>query len=143
MVARQPITVRGATYASLMEAAQALGVAQSTVSRAIAADRAEALGLPPTSWRIRGKVYATQAEAAQALGCHVSTICLAVAEGREDSVMTGVHPAKWRPCRMNGRSFPSRTAAARALGVSRAAISAALRRGQTEVSARIGRRPRG
>ena len=80
--------------------------------------------------RIRGVDYPSQAAAARALGVSASTIGMALAVGRPDaaglgSVFGGGRPGK--PCWYRGQRYPSRTAAARACGVSVAAVSKAVK----------------
>lgn len=80
--------------------------------------------------RIRGVDYPSQAAAARALGVSVSTIGMALAVGRPDAAglgsgFGGGRPGK--PCWYRGVRYPSRTAAARACGVSVAAVSKTVR----------------
>lgn len=80
--------------------------------------------------RIRGVDYPSQAAAARALGVSASAIGMALAVGRPDSAGLGSgagggHPGK--PCWYRGKRYPSRTAAAKACGVSVAAVSKAVK----------------
>jgi DNA-binding transcriptional LysR family regulator len=79
--------------------------------------------------RIRGVVYPSQTEAARAIGVHVTTISNALRDGREDRVGikldiigTEAPPpyldVRLIPTWVGGRRFRSRSAAARALGIS-------------------------
>ena len=143
MVARKSVTIRGETFPSQMAAGRALGVAQASVSRHLAAGTLDLVGLPLTRCRVLGVVYPTMADAARALGCNWTTIKRAIEEGREASVLSGAHPRAQKPCRMNGRDFPSMTVAAQVLGVHRTTVSMAIKRGQTWCGNRPGRHQRG
>lgn len=73
--------------------------------------------------------------AARALGLTTGAISKAIEDGREDRVGNGEKPTLMRECRINGKWFPSRKAAAAQLGVSRQAISRAIRTGRFLVRA--------
>lgn len=87
--------------------------------------------------RIRGVVYPSQRTAAQALGVSDFAISMAISEGREDRAGMGQHRGGnhvlARPVYMNDKRWPSMTDAARALGVSVAAISTAVKQGRATV----------
>lgn len=90
----------------------------------------------PSPTLIRGVLYPSQSAAARALGVSQSTINQALERGTQDHVGQGRRwrsGAPLRPCYINGHRWPSRTAAANALGVSRAAISHAIAAGRTTV----------
>lgn len=83
----------------------------------------------PIPCRIRGVLYPSMTAAARALGITLGAIWFAVENGREETVGLGArggHPGveTW----VGARSFPSRRAAAKAEGVTTAAMCMRLRR---------------
>lgn len=82
--------------------------------------------------RIRGVDYPSQVAAARALGVHPTTLQQALCRGKQDGVGLGLRPAGGRPgnpVTIRGVWYPSQQAAATALGVTREAITLAIRRG--------------
>lgn len=82
---------------------------------------------------IRGQLYPSQTAAARALNVAPSGINRAIEMGLTDTVglcKMGLRKmgAPGKPCYLNGRRWPSRAEAARALGVTTSAVSQALRR---------------
>ena len=130
------ITVRGVTYATVQDAARALGVQDQTVRKAIVAGTLDLLGTGashprPLPVRIRGVTYASAKAAAQALGVTQGAIHQALACGAPDRV--GLPPVPRNPMAREfviaGMRWPSLAAASRALGFSPGYISKVLRRG--------------
>jgi hypothetical protein len=81
---------------------------------------------------INGVLYPSQTQAAAAIGVHRSRITQALATGRMDGLGKGagykVGSGSRKPCRINGKRYPSRVAAARALGVTPSAITQRLQK---------------
>lgn len=75
-----PVTIRGVTYSSEGEAARALGVLQTTISKALEQGRLDTVALNPRGRRIakavtvNGVRYKSSYAAGKALGIHPATI---------------------------------------------------------------------
>lgn len=77
---------------------------------------------------IRGVAYPSQKAAAEALGVAKATVCAAAKRGTLDKVglglsQPGCEPAYTRPTTVAGVTYPSRKAAAEALGVTLSQLS--------------------
>ena len=87
-----PVTIRGVTYPSTTEAAQALDVTRTTVKLAMLRGRLDSVGLrgsTPMPVRIRGKVYKSAKAAAKALKVSKANVYAMVTVGREDLIGIG------------------------------------------------------
>ena len=90
------------------------------------------MGQTPKPVTIRGVTYRSQTAAARALGVSNQAITTAVKRGNPDSAGTstrkkGGGPAYLKPITLGGVHYPSRKAAAEALGVESTQISNYLR----------------
>lgn len=90
------------------------------------------MGQTPKPITIRGVTYQSQTAAAEALGLSKQAITDAIKRGKPDSAGTGPHkrgggPAYFKPLTLGGVHYPSRKAAAKALGVEPTQISNYLR----------------
>lgn len=129
------IEIRGATYATVKEAAEAIGVKPYTVRKAIRNGTLDRVGAGlkggpvPTPVRIRGVTYPDAKSAAAAVGVSLNAIYNALSEGRIDRV--GLSPryngARDMPIAIGPLWFPSRIAASRALGFGDNYVSIASR----------------
>lgn len=124
------IVIRGVTYRTAQEAADALGVTREHVCIAARTGKLELVGLRGRGRGmpicIRGVTYKNAHEAAAAFGINTSSIFQALYRGGIDRVglkTTGV--ANRKPFTLFGMSWPSRAAASRALGFGDTYISRA------------------
>ena len=90
------------------------------------------MGQTPKPVTIRGVTYRSHTAAAEALGVPKQTITTAVKRGNPDGAGTrprrkGGGPAYLKPLTLGGVNYPSRKAAAEALGVESTQISNYLR----------------
>ena len=90
------------------------------------------MGQTPKPVTIRKVTYRSQSAAAEALGLSKQAITDAIKRGNPDSAGTGPHkrgggPAYLKPLTLGGVHYPSRKAAAEALGVESSQISNYLR----------------
>ena len=90
------------------------------------------MGQTPKPVTIRGVTYRSQTAAAEALGLSKQAITDAIKRGNPDSAGTGPRnkgkgPAYLKPLTLGGVDYPSRKAAAEALGVESTQISNYLR----------------
>lgn len=131
------ITIRGKTYGTVAMAAQALGVQQQTVLKAIRAGHLDGVALGESHpkalpVRVRGLVYPTAAMAARDLGLSRSAIWNAIAQGRENHVgLKRTCLVKGKPVQVGPHRFTSMAEAGRKLGFSAQFVSYALRRSET------------
>ena len=137
-----PFKVRGRTFNSYEECAAHFGLTLRRIQRAVRSGRANAIGRPPYKTRkrhgaepmtikVRGVVYKDRSAAAKALGVSPSAVTSMVAAGRADYIGLGrsrKHNATRIaiPVEIGPLKFPSRKAAARALGCSPSMIAYAL-----------------
>lgn len=139
-----PVEIRGGRYPSISAAADAMGVAAHTVSKARRRGTLHRVGtgsrgpeaLPV---RIRGIDFENAAAAAEYFGVTAVSIRRAVCRGRPDRVGVAgpIRPNGARPFKVGNLEFPSQRAAAKALGFRHAYISQALRSGSTRAWERI------
>ncbi|TMV83806.1 hypothetical protein FGG78_22295 [Thioclava sp. BHET1] len=112
------VSIRGVTYRSAQEAADALGVSRCAVYSALSRGRPDVVGLgpgkqrpmPTTAWReitIGGMTFASLSEASRALGCCESYISNVLRVGGERAQQNLLREAM---------TFAARRAAARAAG---------------------------
>lgn len=138
------IEIRGVVYSDVATCARAFGVTETTVRRAILANRQHRLGLgragkEPMQICIRGTVYADARAAAVALGVTPGAIWQALHTGRIDRV--GL-PRRFTDCGeipfvIAGLSFSSMAAASRAFGFNSGYVSNVLRSGSTRRMERL------
>ena len=90
--------------------------------------------MTPQPTFIRGTHYPSQRAAARAIGVSPKTVFQSLERGTQERVglakPTGQLGRPGRACHINGRDWPSITAAARALGVRRNTIFKALEAGR-------------
>lgn len=128
-----PITIRGVEYPSVRSAAEAIGVAHSTLLKAISTGTQEICGLGramPVA--VRGTVYPSAKACADALGLAASTVQKAVREGRTDHLGLGTGFHEGMTIRVRGVTYANAAECAKALGVSRTAIWSAIARGRID-----------
>jgi hypothetical protein len=142
------VTIRGVTYPDPSAAAAGIGVARSTLYRAIRENKLDTVGLGTGSINIcpvliRGVYYPTQTAAAEALGVRADTISKALTRGNIDSV--GIGKGNWlrevdaprNPITILGVTFPSMAAASRLLGYTDRHVHRVLNTGGKKAKARL------
>jgi hypothetical protein len=121
--AHRDLNIRGTVYATVADAATALGVTQEAVR--IAARRGTlhrvgtgAVGAEPCPVRIRGVTYASAREAAEAFNVTPGAIFHALTRGQVDKIGLPQRygRSRARPFLIAGMSWPSMSEADRALG---------------------------
>lgn len=131
------IEIRGTVYPDAKAAAAALGLHPTHVRAALREGRADRLGLGRQAMpvRVRGKVFADAGAAAAHFGVSRSAILSAIGRGTEDRYLGPPRGGGGgaRAVSIGGLDFPSISAAARALGVSRPMLARALA-GRSEMS---------
>lgn len=143
-MANGPFTIRGVEYPNNEAAAKAFGLSVFTIKHARYRGREDFIGGPcgaaPMPVRIRGKVYASAKIAAKALKLSPNHIRHMIADGREDFIGTGMKrvrekgtiPANAIPFAIGTFIWPSRSAAARALGMSRSYFETKIKNGDVD-----------
>ena len=142
MPTKKSVTIRGIEYASVSDAALALGVTKATVSLAIKHNRLDSVGKGlghgnanrSKPVKVRGIVYRSINDAAQKLGVTKAVVQQAVRRGTEDNIGVGrrEYGNAAMPIRIRGVEYPSQTIAAQVLGVTTTAISMAIKRGSLD-----------
>jgi formaldehyde-activating enzyme involved in methanogenesis len=126
-----PVKIRGVLYNSQKEAAEAIGVSQSAIYRALVNGTLEKCGIwnqnkkPVT---IRGVYYESQTAAAKALGLRQTNIAKAVRNGNLKGIGLGHNATTKRKVWIDGVEYDSQAAAARALGVPDGSMQWALKK---------------
>jgi hypothetical protein len=139
------LTIRGVTYADAVAAALALGVCADTVRTAARKGTLHRVGTgrvgpEPMRVQIAGRVFTDVHAAARHHGCCPHTIWAALADGDIDRVARKqrYNPRRSQPFEIGGLSFPSKSAASRALGFKdREFIAKALKRNSKRGMQRI------
>jgi hypothetical protein len=115
------IEIRGQKFEDEKAVAKFFGMQPKSVHRQIRMGRAQTIGInkkgrPREPFTIRGEVFTSTREAAERFNVKVSTVTQAISNGRCDSI----GQPKWnrKPITIDGVYYPSRFAAARAIGVS-------------------------
>jgi DNA-binding MarR family transcriptional regulator len=115
-----PVKIRGVLYNSQKEAAEAIGVTQSAIYRALQNGTLEKCGVHNRNRKpvtIRGVYYESQTAAAKALGLRQTNIAKAVRNGNLKGIGLGHNATTKRKVWIDGVEYDSQAAAARALGV--------------------------
>jgi len=115
-----PVKIRGVLYNSQKEAAEALGVTQSAIYRALQNGTVEKCGIHNFNRKpvtIRGVKYESMTAAAKEFGINHSVVRKAADEGRLETVGLGRNASTKRKVWIDGREYASQAAAARELGV--------------------------
>ena len=115
-----PVKIRGVLYNSQKEAAEAIGVTQSAIYRALVNGTLEKCGIHNRNRKpvtIRGVHYESQTAAAKALGLRQTNIAKAVRNGNLKGIGLGRNATTKRKTWVDGIQYDSQAAAARALGV--------------------------
>ena len=114
------IDIRGQKFEDERAVAKFFGMQPKSVYRQIRLGRAQTIGInkkgrPREPFTIRGEVFTSTREAADRFNVTTSVVAQAIREGRCDNI----GKPKWqrRPITIDGVHYPSRCAAARAIGV--------------------------
>lgn len=134
MGVKRSVTIRGVSYPSHAEAAEALGLAVTTISSAVSSGRLETVGLRNSgravSVEIEGVTYPNLRAAGAAFGVSPQLVRSAMLDGtlatlRERAARK--RPAQ--PVNVCGVTYPSMYKCAQALGVSVGRVKKAIERG--------------
>jgi hypothetical protein len=136
----EPIVIRGVTYPDPDRAAAAQGVGRDAVIAARREGKLETVGLRRRyrDFEINGRRFATLKTAAEFYGVCEGRIEQAVRSGNTATLGTRKRPHEMQ-IRIRGQLYPDAGAAAKACGVGRSAVYAAIYRGELD---RLGLPPR-
>jgi len=130
------IPIRGVVYPTVQAAAAALGVSERAVLWAIRNGTLHRCGTgashpEPMPVRIRGEVFENAHAAAARFGVAPHTVWRAIQDGREDRIglQQAYNNAKSQPVTLGGQTFPSKSAASRAMGRAPGYVAHVLKRG--------------
>lgn len=121
------IVIRGKTYATCSDAAEAVGVSAQSICRAINEGKLDTVGLGPGVGHrmpvfLGGQVFASVGKAARFAGCSPSTVSKAISAGDPDRILRK-HPGSAKRADLAfalwGNRFDSRADLARRTGLSR------------------------
>lgn len=140
----QDIEIRGVVYPDADAAAAAFGVTADAVRMACRRGTQHrigtgAVGVEPMRVRIAGRDFETAKAAAAHFGVHTSAVYAAIRDGDPDRVARPAvyNPWKSRRFSIGGLTFPSMSAASRALGFTDEYIAQVMRRGSERGRERI------